>query len=257
MSNNRCRKILAQLFVCWIFPSQVRKEVRKFLIKFSIKEYFYYKSLDYNIVSLGGFCLPRVVTTAAKLKPYKYYGEKSYPFDLCLHENIEKITQCICNNFEDYTKNIIFDEKEKIFVNKKYEAKYIHEIKMSLKQIKCKYKKRIKNFAKILNNKNKIYFIYSNYDFSKYPTRENIISLYNLLLEKRKNMEFELILILPQKVENINNDKIYQIIKEWVPDNGIWVQDFFNAENDQEVRLSKNKEFYNYLKQELTDLIAK
>ena len=70
-------------------------------------------------------------------------------------------------------------------------------------------------------------------------------------------MEFELILILPREIQNINNSKIHQIIKEWIPDNGIWVQDFFKAENHQKVKLSKNKEFYTYLKKELSEVITK
>ena len=257
MNSKRYRKILAQLLVCWIFPKHIRKEVRKLLINFSIKEYFYYKNLGYKIVPLGDFCLPRVVTTVAKLKPYKYYGEKSYPFDLCLHGNMPQITECINRKFDDYIENIVFDEKRKTFVNKKYGARYIHETKMKLPQIKNKYKKRIQNFKNTIANKEKIYFIYSNYDFSKYPTNKDVADLYNSLCKIRKGLNFELILLLPKKIENINNPKINQIVKDWEPDNGIWVEDFFKTENQQKVKLTKNKEFYTYLKKELTALITK
>lgn len=252
--KNKKRILLAKLLTCWILSKYKRKQLRKFIINFSFDDYIYYKGLNYKIVSLGGFCLPRILTTAAKLKPPKYYGEKSCPFDICIHNDIKKIIECINSDFKNYTDNITYNFSTQFYENKYFDAIYNHDAKLNLHEVKKRYIKRIKNFRDILNEPTKIYFIYSLYYFGNYPTTEDILNLYSSLKAKRRNNEFELILILPQKIEHINNKKIHQIIKDWTMD-GTWVDDFFNSEKNGIIKNEQNKEFYEFLKGELNKII--
>lgn len=55
---------------------------------------------------MGSDCLPRVLTTAVKLKPRKIYGEKTLPFDLCRSYDLKKIIKFIETDFKTYFDNL-------------------------------------------------------------------------------------------------------------------------------------------------------
>ncbi len=128
---------------------------------------------------------------------------------------------------------------------------------MSKKELIKRYKRRIKNFYKILKTNKKIYFIYSNIWLTReYPTSADICELYNAIKTKRNKKDFELILIIPKKIKCINNPQIHQIIiKDFPIDGPKWAEDFLNAETENKVYSEKNKNLYFFLKKELNHLI--
>ena len=87
----RIKKLIIKLLTCFIFPEKLRKNVRNFLFYFSFVDFVRFKRQNFHIISLGSDCLPRVLTTAVKLKPRKIYGEKTLPFDLCRSYDLKKI----------------------------------------------------------------------------------------------------------------------------------------------------------------------
>ena len=224
--------------------------------KFSIKDYIYYKKLNYEIISLGAYCLPRVATTAAKLKPKKMYGAKTYPFDLCFHFNIKKITECIDNNFINYFDNLSYDKDNFCWVNKNIDAVYNHDTNLTKNKFIKKYEKRIKNFQKSLKTNKKIYFIYSYIWEDNFPTSLDIDNLYNALKKRRGNRKFELILIISQEIKDIKNENIHQIIiNGFNIADPVWVKDFFNTENGGIIKIDKNQYYYLIIKQALKTII--
>ena len=102
-----------------------------------------------------------MLLTAIKLKPRKFYGEKTMPFDLCIHKDINKITQAIENDFEDYFDGLIFENNG--WINKKYDVIYMHDNSLNQERFIKRYQKRIENFKNIFNSNKILYFIYSNY----------------------------------------------------------------------------------------------
>lgn len=257
MQPMKIKKNIIQILCIPILDKKLRKNIRNTLINFSLKEYLYFKKLDYKIISLGGFCLPRVITTAAGLKPKKIYGEKSCPFDICFHFNLKRIIECLNNNFINYFDNISYDKNAKCWVNTYISALYNHEGTFSKKEIITTYKKRIKNLINILKTNKKVYFIYSHiWNDRNYPTKEDIYELYTTLKLKRGNKPFELILILSEEIKNINENNIHQIVlNDFNINNPFWVEDFFNAENGKNVKKETNKNAYFFIRDKLKEII--
>ena len=74
----KLKKLIIKILIFWICSKKLRKNVRNFLFYFSVIDYFRFKKQKFHIVSLGSNCLPRVLTTAVKLKPRKIYGKKRF-----------------------------------------------------------------------------------------------------------------------------------------------------------------------------------
>lgn len=91
----KLKKLLCKTLTCFIFPERLRKNVKNFLFYFSFADYIRFKKQNFHIVSLGCDCLPRVLTTAIKLKPRKIYGEKTLPFDLKYSFDLERTAELI------------------------------------------------------------------------------------------------------------------------------------------------------------------
>lgn len=86
----KLKMFICKMLTCWISSSGKRKLVREFLFWFSFKDYYRFKNADYAIVSLGNSCLTRVLAVASAVKPRRFYGEKSCPFDLCRSNDVKK-----------------------------------------------------------------------------------------------------------------------------------------------------------------------
>ena len=245
----KLKKFIIKILTCWILSKKLRKNTRNFLFYFSLYDFFQLKKQNFKIVSLGYNCLPRVLTTATKLKPRKIYGEKTYPFDLSIHSDINEITKQIKTNFETYLENII---KKETWENPTLKAKYPHDKYLTIDEFKHRYKKRIENFNEIINNPKIIYFIYANYE-SKIEKIE-VINLYNVLKEKRGNKPFNLILLLNNKIENIENPNIIQLISDFKIEHANWGEYFINEYGNKK---NKYTEFCNTTGEKLSQIIKK
>ena len=135
----KLKKLLCKTLTCFIFPEKLRKNVRNFMFYFSFEDYIRFKRQNFHIVSLGCDCLPRVLTTAIKLKPRKIYGEKTLPFDLCRSFDFERTAELIQNNFTDFFEDI-----------KLTKELFPHDYKLTKEQFTIRYRKRISNFLELM-----------------------------------------------------------------------------------------------------------
>lgn len=169
----KLKMFICKMITCWIGPSGKRKLIREFLFWFSIKDYHRFKNADYAIVSLGNSCLTRVLAVASGVKPRRFYGEKSCPFDLCRSNDVKRIVELIENNFSDFFKNINLDD-------------FPHDDKLTLRQFKKRYQRRIKNFLELQKSDKRIYYIYSDFNSMQPDVRDLKKSLSNIKVKTRR-----------------------------------------------------------------------
>jgi len=188
---------ICKLLTFWIPFSRERKFVREFLFWFSYSDYIRFKNADYHVVSLGSSCITRALAVAVGIKPRRFYGEKSCPFDLCV-SSLERIIELIENDFSDFFDNINLNV-------------FLHDEKLTIEQFKNRYNKRIQNFLDILKSDKNVFFIYSNY--SNVPNAKDITRLYNVLKKKRNGKPFELIILTTKQIDVPNVIQIPYDIK--------------------------------------------
>lgn len=182
----KLKMILCKMLTFWIIPATTRKLAREFLFWFSYEDYCRFKKAGYTIVSLGNSCLTRALTVASGLKPRRFYGEKSCPFDLCRSNDIKRITELIDNDFSDFFQSIDLDA-------------FPHDLELSLIQFKKRYQSRIQNYLDIQNSEKTVYYIYSDYD--KVPETDEIIQLYKVIKSKRGVKPFKLIVLTTVQID--------------------------------------------------------
>lgn len=182
--------------------------------------------------------LPRVLTTAVKLKPRKIYGEKTLPFDLKYSYDLEKTAKLIQNNFNDFFEDI-----------KLTKELFPHDYKLTKQQFETRYNKRIKNFLKVMTSDKMIYFIYS--DFDNQIDVNTIRKLYYVLKNKRNGKPFKII-VLTAKTINISNPDIYVIVQDFKIKDGTWIKSFINDYGDKK---NQYTEFCNITGEKLKHII--
>lgn len=165
-------------------------------------------SKAYKIISLGTFCLPRVIATFNGLKPRRLQGEKSCPFDLAFFNDIDKISELIDTNFKEFYDDLVYecpkDWNHATWVNYTYKAYLNHEDTLTRREVVERYNKRICNFYEYLNDntKHKFFLIASLCEISK----SQITNLKNILSKYMNKDEFDIIYInLSNKILEFNN----------------------------------------------------
>lgn len=148
---------------------------------------------EYEIISLGQNCLPKLYCTRNFLKKTKKMGELTLPFDLAGH-SLASIINCIETDFEGFFDGLTYSETETTFywVNKKYRNQYNHDKdcgKNDLGKFVERYTNRIENFKKLSNDDKFIFYIFASY--SSEPSEIN--RLYGALKKCRQNKPFKLI----------------------------------------------------------------
>ena len=176
----KLKMILCKILTFWLIPSKNRKLIREFLFWFSLEDYRRFKNSNYYIVSLGNSCLSRALLVAAGLKPRRFYGEKSCPFDLYFSTDIKNTIRLIENDFLDFFKDIDLDA-------------FPHDDKLTIRQFKKRYQKRIENFLDIQKSEKIVYYVYSNY--TNVPETTDITKLYDVLKAKRGTKPFALVIL--------------------------------------------------------------
>ena len=176
----KLKMILCKILTFWLIPSKNRKLIREFLFWFSLEDYRRFKNSNYYIVSLGNSCLSRALLVAAGLKPRRFYGEKSCPFDLYFSTDIKNTIRLIENDFLDFFKDIDLDA-------------FPHDDKLTICQFKKRYQKRIENFLDIQKSEKIVYYVYSNY--TNVPEITDITKLYDVLKAKRGTKPFALVIL--------------------------------------------------------------
>ncbi len=203
-----------------IYNNGLKKIIKIGSLKITIKNLEYYKYLlfgyfiknkidklvsnkieklskNYKIISLGTFCLPRVITTFNGLKPRRSQGEKSCPFDLAFFNDIDKISELIDTKFKRFYDDIVYESPKdwnlKTWVNYSYEAYLNHDNALTKKEVVERYNNRISNFYEYLKDKtkHKFFLIASLSEISKLQ----MINLKNVLLKYMNKDEFDIIYI--------------------------------------------------------------
>lgn len=156
----------------------------------------------YKIVSLGTSCFVRFLFGRYGLKPFKYEGEKSHPFDLCISP-ISSIINCIRTDFDKYLDIDYITQGTNTFHHELYDINFIHEddLNGNLELFIERYKGRINNFRLLYTSEWPLFFImfeeeptinentykslmtvldmrFSNYKFIYLTTTESITPIY-------------------------------------------------------------------------------
>ncbi len=230
----KLKMLICKLSTCWIVSGKTRKLAREFLFWFSFDDYRHFKNLNYHFVSLGNNCLPRALLVAAGLKPRRFYGEKSCPFDLYFSTDLKRTIHLIENDFSDFFQNINLDA-------------FPHDDKLSLRQFKKCYRRRIQNFLRIQNSDKTVYYVYSNYN--KVPEIDEISRLYNVLKLKRGTKPFELIILTKKRIDIPN---VIQIPYDIQIDDSRAIEYIINRYKDFN---NKYTVFCDYMREKLTETI--
>ncbi len=165
-----------------------------------------------NIVSLGKDCMSRTIPTRFLLKKKKEDGELTLPFDLAIHR-YDAVCQLIESDFQGYTNPSNLMVENGVIIHKKYFVRYTHEksklfFDNNFKLLIDKYKNRVENFHKYINNNN-VLFVST---FPLYP-----IELRNVIKNKFPNLAFKIINfdVRPfNETENIYRSDAYKLNEE-------------------------------------------
>jgi len=179
---------------------------------------------NYKLISLGQNCIPRTILTRHKLKPKKLFGELTYPFDLAIFGTIE-ITKCLKTNFNEFFEDLNYSKTLNCWEKLPNCIQFVHDTK-NKNELISKYKKRIENFQKEMQNPNIIFFV------QFLEKDEDVENLYNELARLRENRPFKLIIIDTQNI--VNSDKAH-ILKLPFPSieykNNWWKKEYYNSED--------------------------
>lgn len=230
------KKFICKILTCWM-PYKQRILYREALFWFTFSDYIRFKNTNYTIVSLGSNCLPRGLTTAIKLKPRRFYGEKSCPFDFWSNHDLNRVIELIENDFADFFKNLSINE-----------GTFPHDFEMTYENFVERYQNRINNFKKTMQSDKILYFVYSNYNQT--PTNDKILKLYNVLQTKRGNKPFKLILLTSEYIEDLPN--VIQIPENFSIDDGGWLVYMINEYGDYH---NKYTRYCNRMKNALLKLL--
>lgn len=201
------KKFICKVLTCWL-PYNYRILYREALYWFSFSDYWRFKHANYHIVSLGSNCLPRGLTTAIKLKPRRFYGEKSYPFDLSFNPDLKKTANLIETDFAGYFDNLVINN-----------ITFPHDYDLSEKAFLKRYTNRIKNFHQVMDSDKMVYFIHSNY--KTVPLKADILNLYKVLSNKRKTKPFKLIILTTEYIAGLPN--VIQFPENFIFDDVGWL----------------------------------
>lgn len=183
------------------------------ILKLFSNFYFFVRRLNikksYKIISLGTYCLSRVITTANKLKPRRKEGEKTCPFDLASFSDFNSIINLVDTNFLNFYNDLDKDEQKR-WCNKNIGVIFPHDNELSKEQFIERYNKRIENLYGYFKDENTHKFILiSSSSFIEIYQIEALICV----LKKYMNKEdFDIILInQSDKFNKYKGENVYVI----------------------------------------------
>ena len=248
-ASYKIRKHIVKILTFWIFIPPLRKQIQRNLRYWfgidlkpesfaerhrylqaqrkSLQHFAHTDLFSYHIVSLGCDCFCRTIPTLWGLKPRKNQGELGYPFDLS-NNALPGILKNLREDFSEYFTNMYFNGKH--WYLPQSDSLFCHEDDCGQNdddKIRERFTRRIKNFQNVIGHDVPILFI-NRYCPASNLTKEKAVDLYNelfeILLKKRKNKPFKLLIIdyqrqLPQK--NLNSE-IYILAPDYLPETYVW-----------------------------------
>ena len=162
-----------------------------------------------NIIPLGQNCMPRTILTRWKVKPRKFFGEPTYPFDLAVF-GFPEITKILKTNFREFFDDLEYNGEYWIkapnCIYFSHDKKFGKNDKDSL--IAC-YTKRIENFNKTVSMQDPVLFVQILGD------NEEIMKQYKELKRIRSLNPFKFVVIdtqnITEKEFEIENVKLVKV----------------------------------------------
>lgn len=240
------------------FISRILKNVPFLFKKWNILlegfDRHYYRKISgkYIIIPFGTYCLPRVIVALGRLKPKKFYGEKTCPFDL-LFSDLYGNVNLLKAGFEDFFDDIIFDKNKNYYINKKYNIEFFHDGNLTYEEFRVRYSNRIRNLLEYLNDKRHVYFLIATFEV---PETFCLKDLAETVKKYRKNDSFDIIVINQSKtkveteISNVHMIDLTSDMKfERINREGNWVQEL------KYMKTLAARRFYNKLLRELKKII--
>ena len=185
----------------------------------------------YEIVSLGTYCLPRVIFTKAGIKPSKINGELSLPFDLAIHDE-NYITECIEAKFLNYFDDFKYNLHHKVWIKGNFKIKFNHDDCFGQDDfllLKERYEKRISNFWKVINSDLPVLFVQA-----VESDKHDVSKLYSVLEQIRGEKQFELVVIDISNVVNEFDERVNLLKIPYPSQEYIWWEhEWFQKEEGQ------------------------
>ena len=196
-----------------------------------------------TFISLGENCFVRTILVRHHTKCKRSEGELSYPFDLkvCYIKTVIKLLQ---SDFKGYFDDLSWDDAKKIWVNKKLNIMYNHDLDCDTKEkLISRYTTRIENM-RMLKNKSGLVFVAStvNPDISI----DDINQLYTVLKSTYRDIKFVFINISKSElkdIKNLNSEIFYKHIPNPYPNYwGEWYkEEFYNSKSGVEFECACNE----------------
>lgn len=192
-----------------------------------------FKNRKVKIVSLGQNCIPRTILTRNGLKPSKWQGEPTYPFDLAVF-SVHEVTKSIKFDFAEFFNDLVYkkseDGKTSYWVKTPNCIEFIHGNnlnEMDKNQLIKIYTKRIKNFRKMMFSYKPVLFVQIINEY------EDIYNLYAELLKKRMDRPFKLAIIDVNDVVKEIRIKDVEVLKLPFPSeeykNNWWKKEYYDS----------------------------
>ena len=216
-------------------------------------KYYSKNCTNYKIIPLGTYCLPRVITSLNRMKPKRFFGEKTTVFDMTFFKDFDMNADFIENHFETLFDNLVYDEERRVFQTPKKEVIFFHDTDKTIDELKEIYSRRINNFYEYVNDKSKFaYFLIA----TQAPfLKKQVVRLKNALEKYRSDNEFEIIIInqSSKKIKSFENVKIIDLTDdtnfEKINYKGTWALEL------EKQKTKYAKEFYRKLDSELSAII--
>lgn len=211
---------------------------------------FNLKKKEYVIIPLGFNCMPRTVLTRHGLKPHKWQGELTYPFDLAFFF-IPEITKYLQNDFADFFENweLKQDKNQSFWIKPPFQIKFFHDKIISKEKLIKRYKKRIENFYKQMKDSTPILFV-------QILTEEQSIDIvYNELKRLRENRPFKYIVIDTLDVLKGTENPVIDVLKMPYPSeeyrNNWWLRKHYKSADGKKFE----KDFCDFCKKGIKELL--
>lgn len=148
---------------------------------------------NYEIVSVGQNCLPRLYLTRNFLKKTKKMGELSMPFDLATH-SLLSVIDFIKTDFKNFFDWLTYMDTIEMscWINEKYQNRYNHDSDCSKNERSkfiTRFEKRINNFRNVIKSDKFVFFVLASYS----NKAEEVNRLYSIIKEIRGDKPFKLL----------------------------------------------------------------
>ncbi len=185
------------------------------------------KELKFKIIPLGQNCMPRTILTRQKLKPSKFQGELTYPFDLVVF-GMPEITKTLKTDFKEFFDNLKYENG--CWIKAPNCIKFCHDKRFKendKEKLINLYKKRIDNFRKSVKEEDYILFVQILGD------SEEIQEQYYELKRIRNGKAFDFVVVDTENIAGTINLPYVHILKLEFPSqeykNNWWKKEYYNT----------------------------